>query len=88
MTIRILKGHGILLYNRHIPSSGALDKNPNISSICGKKNKRRIYSFENPWHPPSPLHRVVTNGASGRQGEDPHANANIEPFIQSGNIEI
>ena len=33
-------GYGELLHNRHIPSSGALDRNPNNIISCGKKNKR------------------------------------------------
>ena len=79
-------GYGELLHNRHIPSSGALDRNPNNIISCGKKNKRLTYLDYLSMAPPSQLLRVVTNGAAGK-GSEPHTSMKPMDFHQKAHLQ-
>ena len=79
-------GYGKLLHNRHIPSSGALDRNPNNIISCGKKNKRLTCLDYLSMAPPSQLLRVVTNGAAGK-GSEPHTSMKPMDFHQKAHLQ-
>ena len=79
-------GYGELLHNRHIPSSSALDRNPNNIISCGRKNKRLTYLNYLSMAPPSQLLRVVTNGAEGK-GYEPHTSMKPMDFHQKAHLQ-
>ena len=79
-------GYGELLHNRHIPSSGALDRNLNNINSCGRKNKRLTYINYLSMTPPSQLLRVVTNGATGK-GSKPHTSMKPMDFHQKAHLQ-
>ena len=79
-------GYGELLHNRHIPSSSALDRNPNNIISCGRENKRLTYLNYLSMAPPSQLLWVVTNGVAGK-GFEPHTSMKPMEFHQKAHLQ-